>query len=112
MHWNWDNLRFFLALARAGTLTLAGQALQVSHATVFRRIKKFEDELATRLFEKTPAGYILTHAGEQMLREVEKVEYDIGTIARHIVGADQRVEGDILSTVVTDDFLISKGYTN
>jgi len=46
---NWDDLRFFLALARAGTVSAAGRELKVKHTTVARRIRALELGLGTRL---------------------------------------------------------------
>lgn len=103
MQWNWDDLRYFLALARGGTLSHAAEKLQVSHATVYRRIKKFETELNTCLFEKTPAGYLLTHPGAELLREVDKIEHAIEGVSRQFVGADQRIEGEVV--IATTDSL-------
>lgn len=48
---NWDDLRVFLAVARAGTLSGAARTLRVNHSTVFRRIGAFETELGVRLFD-------------------------------------------------------------
>ena len=47
---NWDDLRFFLAVARAGTLSGAARSLGVTHSTVFRRLGAFEERLGVRLF--------------------------------------------------------------
>ena len=71
MNNDWDQLRYFLALARDKTLTRAGHSLQVSHSTVFRKIKAMEDELGVTLFENTSTGYSLTNAGRQLLEETE-----------------------------------------
>jgi DNA-binding transcriptional LysR family regulator len=98
--WNWDNLRYFLALARTPKLARAADRLGVSHTTVFRRIQRFETELDTRLFERTPDGHVLTPAGERLLAEVEKMEVALGTISREIVGADQRIDGTVVITTV------------
>ena len=106
MDWNWDHLRFFLALARHGTLTNAAQGLNVSHTTVLRRIKAFENELGTHLFEKTPDGYQLTNSGESLFSEVRSMELAVSTISRRIVGADQRIEGEV--AITTTDTI---GYT-
>ncbi len=64
---NWDDLKFVLALAEAGTLSGAARALDVSHATVARRVAAFEEELPSPLFEKSPAGYEVTALGMELL---------------------------------------------
>ena len=63
---NWDDLRVFLAVAKAGSLSGAARSLGVNHSTVFRRIGAFEEALGVRLFERVPSGYLLTPAGEEM----------------------------------------------
>lgn len=63
----WDDLRFFLELARAGRLTIAARRLGVEHTTVARRIQALERETGTVLFTRTPNGYELSAAGEKVL---------------------------------------------
>lgn len=98
--WDWDHLRYFLALARNPKLQRAADRLGVSHTTVLRRIRAFEDQLATRLFERTPDGWLMSVAGERLLLEVEKMESALGTISREIVGSDQRIEGPVVITTL------------
>jgi DNA-binding transcriptional LysR family regulator len=52
---NWDDLRFFLAAARAKTLTGAARRLGVNQTTVARRLEALEGELGVKLFDRTPA---------------------------------------------------------
>ena len=63
---NWDDLRFFLAVAGAGSLSGAGQQLGVNTTTVLRRVASLEDDLGARLFERERTGYRLTAAGERL----------------------------------------------
>ena len=63
---NWDDLRFFLAVAGAGSLSGAGQPLGVNTTTVLRRVASLEDDLGARLFERERTGYRLTAAGEKL----------------------------------------------
>ena len=60
----WDDLRYVLAVAEAGSLAGAARELRVNHSTVLRRIAAFEQQLALRLFERLPTGYVLTKTGE------------------------------------------------
>ena len=48
---NWDDLRFFLALTREGTVSGAGRVLKVKHTTVARRISALEEQLGSRLWK-------------------------------------------------------------
>lgn len=59
---NWDDLRFFLALAREGTVSGAGRVLSVKHTTVARRIAALEEQLGSRLFDRLRGGYAMTQA--------------------------------------------------
>lgn len=72
---NWDDLRFFLEVARTQRISTAGVRLGVEHTTVARRIRQLESSLNTVLFEKSRAlGFTLTPAGNDLLRHVEKME--------------------------------------
>ena len=74
MAFDWDDLRFFLAVARAGTLTLAASRLKTDHATVSRRITGLETALKAQLFERRPQGTPLTDAGTRLLASAETIE--------------------------------------
>lgn len=64
---DWDDLRIFLAVARAESLSGAGKTLRIDPATVGRRIARLESTLNARLFTKTPQGYSLTDAGQRLM---------------------------------------------
>ena len=95
---NWDDLRVFLAVARAGSLSGAARALGVNHSTVFRRIAGLEDMLDVRLFERLPTGYALTPAGEETLGIVERIEENVATLDRTVTGQDLRLSGTVRIT--------------
>jgi DNA-binding transcriptional LysR family regulator len=71
---NWDDLRYFLAVARTSTLSAAAKQLGTEHTTVARHIQALEDELNSRLFHKSNSGYELTEAGERLVAGVEAIE--------------------------------------
>lgn len=98
MNWNWDHLRFFLALAESGSLTGAARELDVSHTTVLRRVRAIEKELETHLFDHTSQGYLLTPAGESLHLEVRKMKGAVDDIARQISGVDQKISGPVVIT--------------
>jgi len=54
---DWDDLRFFLAVARTGSLSAAARALRCTQSTVGRRLASLEGRLGVRLLNKTPRGY-------------------------------------------------------
>lgn len=92
---NWDDLRYFLAVAREGSTLAAGRALRVSQTTVARRIAALEDGLGFPLFERRQAGYSLTPAGEQLLDKAAEVE-STASAFREAAGAFAR---DLSGTV-------------
>lgn len=100
---DWDDLRTFLAIARAGSLAGAARALGVNHSTVFRRLNALEADLGVRLFERLPGGYALTAAGEEMRASAERIEEEMLGLARRVVGRDVRLTGTL--RVTTTDTL-------
>lgn len=74
MEANWDDMRVFLAVARAESLSGAGKTLKMDPATVGRRIQRLEEAFGTPLFVKSPQGYALTNEGERLLPRAEQAE--------------------------------------
>jgi DNA-binding transcriptional LysR family regulator len=99
---NWDDLRYFLAVARTGGLSAAARQLGVNQSTVFRRIGQLEDSLDARLFERNPRGYELTAVGEDMLEAASRVEDDVFSLDRSVQGADREVRGTVRITTVEE----------
>ena len=71
---DWNDLRYFLAVANGGSTLAAGRTLRVSQTTVARRIFALEEALGIQLFDKRQAGYALTPAGEALLDHARQVE--------------------------------------
>ena len=71
---DWDNLRYFLELSRAGRLTTAARRLGVDHTTVSRRIQALEKNMGIQLFLRHTTGYTLTEAGRSLVPQVEAME--------------------------------------
>jgi len=71
---DWDDLRLFLAVARAESLSGAGKALRLDPATLGRRIARLETGLGARLFIKSPQGYALTDEGARVMAHAERAE--------------------------------------
>ncbi len=95
---NWENLKYFMALAKAGRLKKAADLLGSNHSTVYRRIKSFEEEIDTKLFESTPTGYHLSAAGEKLYKSTEDLENKMDEITRTIKGIDNTLKGNICIT--------------
>jgi DNA-binding transcriptional LysR family regulator len=70
----WTDLRFFLELARSGTLSGTSRRLSVEHTTVARRIDRLEEQLGTTLFDRSREGYQLTEMGLSLLPHAEAME--------------------------------------
>jgi len=70
---DWNDLRYFVAVADQGSTLKAGRALQVSQTTVARRIAALEEAVGLSLFERRTAGYALTPDGESLLRHARQV---------------------------------------
>ncbi len=103
---NWNDLKYFLALAREGSISSASKSLDVNYSTVSRRLNSMEETIATRLFDRLPNGYELTEAGREIYQEIEKIEAQIEEVNRKIMGKDQRLTGAI--RLVTSDLLSEK----
>jgi DNA-binding transcriptional LysR family regulator len=71
---DWNDLRYFLAVAKEGSTLRAGRAMRTSQTTVARRIAALEEATGVILFDKRQAGYVMTPAGEELLERAEQVE--------------------------------------
>lgn len=85
----WDDLRFVLAVRRAGSALRAAHELRVNQTTVTRRIAQLETALGVDLFDRRQAGYIATETGERVARVAEQIEALVADVATS-VAADQR----------------------
>jgi len=106
---NWDDLKFFLAVSRAGSVRAAAEELKVNHATVSRRINSFEGSLGQRLFERTPQGYVRTRLGDEVFNEAAYLEERLSNVERRIMGSDEELSGDIRVTMpdlIAEEFLL------
>ena len=81
---NWEDLRFFTALARHGSLSATARALRVNHATVSRRIAGLEATLGTSLFDRRADGYALTTEGQAILDESKSMEEAALSVLRRL----------------------------
>jgi DNA-binding transcriptional LysR family regulator len=74
---DWDNIRVFLSVARAGQFSAAAHQLQVDDGTVSRRIGALEKSLGARLFDRQTTGCVLTTAGERLYISAEEIESEL-----------------------------------
>lgn len=84
----WDDIRYFLALARTGSLSEASRRLGVEHSTVARRAGQLETALSVRLFDRLARGWKLTADGHDLLVRAEAVEQEVLALKRAASGVD------------------------
>ncbi len=116
---NWDDLKFFLAVVRAGTLRGGAESIAVNHTTLTRRISVMEEKIGSRLFDRSRQGLVLTQVGEELLPYAERVEDEMTSVSRMIIGRDSDPVGTVYvslphgmaMTSLMDDFaLFSERY--
>ena len=90
---DWDDVRYFLAAARGGSVRAAAGRLGVNHSTVLRRIAQLEERLGAQMFERLPSGYRLTAAGEEVLEFAKQMEASSNRLETRVFGRDQSVRG-------------------
>jgi DNA-binding transcriptional LysR family regulator len=92
---NWDDVRIFLAVARAGQILGAARRLGLNHATVSRRVAALEDSLSAKLFRRLTTGSVLTPAGEKFLELAERVEAEMIAARSEVTGGDEEISGTV-----------------
>jgi len=81
---DWNDLKYFLAVARHGSTIAAGKALRTSQSTVQRRLVELEGKIKRKLVSRTAAGYRLTDSGQEILPYAERIEAAVGDLERHL----------------------------
>ena len=94
----WDDLRHFLAFARAGSMQAAARALGVNQSTVQRRIVELEGSVGHRLVERHLGSYRLTELGEKLRPAAEGVEAAVASFERHLAACDKGLTGTVRVT--------------
>jgi len=92
---DWDNVRVFLAVARAGQFVAAAKRLRLDHATVSRRIAALESTVGAKLFDRRTTGAKLTGAGERFIGAAEQMESAFLHAQGEISGVDLELAGDV-----------------
>jgi DNA-binding transcriptional LysR family regulator len=95
---DWNDIRYFLAVARSGTTAAAARSLNVNQSTVVRRLAVLEQGLGLRLFSKKREGYRLTCQGEALLQEAAAVEASVQTFSRRAAALDDALSGSLRVT--------------
>jgi DNA-binding transcriptional LysR family regulator len=79
---SWEDLRYFVAIASAGTLSGAARQLDVDQATVSRRLAALETGLGARLIDRQPRRAVLTAIGQKVLAHALEIENSVLAIKR------------------------------
>lgn len=95
---NWDDLRYALAVAEAGSVSAAARALGVNHATVLRRIAAFEARHGGELFERTATGYAIGPQRIRVIDTLREVAVAVNAVARLMQGDEAKLTGVIRIT--------------
>ncbi|HSQ64084.1 MAG TPA: LysR family transcriptional regulator [Polyangiaceae bacterium] len=98
----WDDVRFFLAIQRAGSLSAAAGPLAVTQPTCGRRLAALEASLGLRLFERTPEGLQLTSEGGTLLDAATTMERSAYELALRATVKDRDLEGVV--RIATNEF--------
>jgi DNA-binding transcriptional LysR family regulator len=98
----WDDFKYFLAVARSGSLTAASRLLKTSTATVGRRIMALETRLGARLFDRGQTGYALTESGEAIRLKAGEIEEAVLSLEREAFGRDLRATGKVRVATAED----------
>ncbi len=92
---DWDDLRVFLAVARAESLSAAGRVLRLDPATVGRRVARLEEAMAARLFARSAQGYALTEEGQRLLAHAIRAEQAVAAASEEVRGDPGRLSGQV-----------------
>lgn len=102
----WSDLEFVLAVAKEGSAAGAARLLNVNHATVIRRIQKFESRWPEPVFEHRRDGYRLTEKGNIFLEAAENIEKILLELERNVIGGEQELSGHVRITTTDSLFPI------
>jgi DNA-binding transcriptional LysR family regulator len=97
---DWEDLRFFLQLARSGNLSEAARRLRVNHTTVARRIARLERDLGVTLFDRGPRGYDVTSQAAKLVEHAERMEGEIDALHRRLSGDQIDLAGTVRITTI------------
>jgi DNA-binding transcriptional LysR family regulator len=92
---DWDDVRFFLAVARTGSFSAAAAQLNTKQTTVGRRIQALERRLGAKLFDRHRYGMEVTPAARGVLEQAESMMANATAIEHHLAGIDDEMSGSV-----------------
>lgn len=101
---DWNQLKYFIAIAEEGSALHAAKKLSMSHATVLRHIDKYEKSIDTVLFHRLQKGYELTEEGKALLPKAKHIQQEVIAFTKSINSSDE-MAGDIVITQPEDNVL-------
>lgn len=95
---DWNDLKYFLAVVRNGSTLAAAKALHTSQSTVHRRLHELEKRLGNSLVKRQPTGYRPTELGSLVVMHAERVEEAVLAFERRLAALDEKPSGVIRVT--------------
>ena len=92
---DWDNVRVFLELTRSAGLVDAAKKLGIDHSTVSRRMRKFEEQVGTQLFDRNYVGYQLTPEGHRLMEYAETMESTVFAATEELGEHNRLLSGQV-----------------
>lgn len=92
---DWNDIKVFLAIARARTLGGAARSIGQSQPTMGRRLRQLEQQLGHALFQRGPEGFVLTDEGVAMLAHAERIEEETLALERTLAGQETMLAGQL-----------------
>lgn len=96
---HWDELQTFLVVAKAKSLTAAGDLLGSSHATVGRQMRRLQDVLGRQLLVLSKGGAALTPEGHQLAEMLLRVDYMLFSAISNLKGEPRKAQGHVRLSV-------------
>lgn len=90
---DWDDLKYLLAVSRHGSTLAAARSLEVNQSTVQRRLAELERRVGHQLVERHTAGYRLTEFGRSLLPQAERVEAEVQALQQQVQSAQREAAG-------------------
>lgn len=90
---NWNDLKYFIAVARHGSLSGASRQLGVSTSTALRRVSVLEGALKRKLFHRHHDGYVLSSAGRDLLGMAENTQALFQTLEQSATTENENLSG-------------------
>ncbi len=105
MH-NWEDIRYFIEVARLGSYSAAAHKLKVNHTTVSRRIRSLEQNIGAKLFISTSQGFAMTNAAQAVFAQASSLEQAHQCVARTLTEYNDLLSGQIHLTMPHDLFTL------